>query len=42
LAATLPQARFALVPQAGHIPAIEQPATLATEITKFLAEVIHD
>ncbi len=42
LAATLPQARFALVPQAGHIPAIEQPATLVAQITQFLAEVIHE
>ncbi len=39
LAATLPHARFVLIPQAGHLPSIEQPAFLANAITSFLREL---
>lgn len=38
LAAALPQARFALVPGAGHIPSLEQPAKLTALIKEFLEE----
>lgn len=38
LAAALPNARFALIPQAGHIPSLEQPQALATAIQHFLQE----
>lgn len=42
LAAALPNAHFALVPQAGHLPAIEQPAAVATQIGQFLQEIVRD
>lgn len=35
-AETLPHGRFALIPHAGHIPSIEQPAVVAQLITDFL------
>ncbi|MCB0033481.1 MAG: 3-oxoadipate enol-lactonase [Anaerolineales bacterium] len=35
-AETLPNGRFALVPNAGHIPSIEQPAAVANLIDEFL------
>lgn len=38
LAETLPDARFELIAQAGHIPSLEQPAALATKINQFLSE----
>jgi len=41
LADALPNAHFALIQQAGHIPSIEQPAALATEIEQFLQEIKH-
>lgn len=36
LAAALPQARFALIPKAGHLPSLEQPQALAAAIQHFL------
>lgn len=39
LAATLPNGRFALIDQAGHLPSIEQPKAVATEIKRFLKEI---
>jgi 3-oxoadipate enol-lactonase len=39
LADQLPDARFILIPDAGHIPAIEQPAELAAHIHHFLREI---
>jgi len=39
LASALPQARFALIPKAGHLPSLEQPKALATVIQHFLAEI---
>ncbi|MEZ4737505.1 MAG: 3-oxoadipate enol-lactonase [Caldilineaceae bacterium] len=41
LADALPNARFALIPQAGHIPSIEQPQALTTAIQHFLEEIHH-
>ncbi len=41
LAAAIPNAHFALIRQAGHIPSIEQPAAVATQINTFL-EGIND
>lgn len=38
LAAIIPGARFELIPDAGHLPSIEQPAVLAATIGDFLAE----
>jgi 3-oxoadipate enol-lactonase len=38
LAKTLPQARFELIDQAGHVPSIEQPAAMAAKIKRFLQE----
>lgn len=40
-AAAIPDARFAVIEGAGHIPSIEQPRTLADLMTKFLNEVGH-
>lgn len=39
LAAAIPHARFALVDNAGHIPAIEQPAAVAHHIQSFWKEI---
>lgn len=39
LAETLPNARFELIEQAGHLPGIEQPAALAAKINRFLSEI---
>lgn len=39
LAAALPNAHFALIPQAGHLPSLEQPKALATAIQHFLMEI---
>lgn len=41
LTGALPNARFALISQAGHIPSIEQPQALATTIQHFLKEIHH-
>jgi 3-oxoadipate enol-lactonase len=41
LAAMMPNARFALIEQAGHLPSIEQPAALAGQLNHFLHEVTH-
>ena len=38
LAESLPNARFELIEQAGHIPSLEQPAVLAAKINQFLSE----
>lgn len=38
LAEMLPQARFELIEQAGHLPSIEQPEALAAKIHQFLQE----
>lgn len=38
LAERLPQARFELIKQAGHLPSIEQPEVLAAKIHQFLQE----
>ena len=38
LAAVLPNARVALLENAGHLPCIEQPAAMAREMTAFFAE----
>jgi 3-oxoadipate enol-lactonase len=38
LAETLPQARFELIDNAGHLPSIEQPAAMATKMKRFLQE----
>ena len=34
-AQSLPNARFALIPEAGHLPQIEQPARLLTLLLEF-------
>ena len=39
LAAALPNAHFALIPQAGHLPSLEQAKALATAIQHFLMEI---
>ena len=38
LAESLPNARFEVIEQAGHIPSLEQPAALAAKIDQFLRE----
>ena len=38
LAEALPNARFEVMEQAGHIPSLEQPAMLAAKIDQFLSE----
>lgn len=40
-AEAIPGARFEIVPQAGHIPSIEQPAVVATLLTEFFEEAGH-
>jgi 3-oxoadipate enol-lactonase len=40
LAAMIPDARFALITNAGHIPFIEQPAAVAAHIRSFLEAII--
>ncbi|MBP6770166.1 MAG: 3-oxoadipate enol-lactonase [Reyranella sp.] len=40
-AATIPGARFEIIPGAGHIPSIEQPEALAALMTSFFKEVGH-
>ena len=40
-AAAIPGARFEIIPSAGHIPSIEQPAALAALIIPFLKEAGH-
>lgn len=39
LAEELPNGRFALIDHAGHLPSIEQPATMAAVIDEFLGEI---
>ncbi len=39
LAETLPNARFVLIDNAAHLPCIEKPEEVVTEIAKFLGEV---
>jgi 3-oxoadipate enol-lactonase len=39
LAEALPNGRFALIAHAGHLPSIEQPATMAAIIDEFLQEI---
>jgi pimeloyl-ACP methyl ester carboxylesterase len=39
LAEGLPNGRFALIAHAGHLPSIEQPATMAAIIAEFLQEI---
>jgi pimeloyl-ACP methyl ester carboxylesterase len=41
LAATLRNARFDLIEQAGHLPCIEQPEAMAEKINRFLQEVLN-
>jgi pimeloyl-ACP methyl ester carboxylesterase len=38
LAELLPNGRFELIPEAAHLPSIEQPEVLATVIRQFLSE----
>jgi 3-oxoadipate enol-lactonase len=40
LAQTLPNARFELIDQAGHLPCIEQPEAMAAKIDQFLRELV--
>jgi pimeloyl-ACP methyl ester carboxylesterase len=40
LADALPNARFALIEQAGHLPSLEQPVVLATKINQFLTQFL--
>ena len=42
LAGSIRGARFELIENAGHVPAIEQPAALAHLIRNYFDEVIHD
>ena len=39
LAAALPNAHFALIPKAGHLPSLEQPQAVAVAIQHFLEEL---
>ena len=41
-ASRIPGARFEIIPGSGHIPSIDQPATLATVMSRFLHEVGHE
>lgn len=41
-AEAIPGARFEIIPDAGHIPSIEQPEQLAALMTNFLKEAGHD
>jgi pimeloyl-ACP methyl ester carboxylesterase len=38
---SFPDARFQLVPEAGHLPQIEQPAQVVQHIRRFAAETSH-
>jgi 3-oxoadipate enol-lactonase len=40
-AAAIPRSRFEIIPNAGHIPSIEQPAALAALMSNFLKEAGH-
>lgn len=40
LTAILPNARYHEIAGAGHLPMVEQPSVVATEITKFLKEIV--
>lgn len=40
-AEAIPGARFEIIPQAGHIPSIEQPAAVAALMTEFFEEAGH-
>lgn len=41
VAAALPDARFAVIEEAGHLPCIEQPAQMARQIAQFLQEIAY-
>lgn len=42
LAAALPNSRFALIEQAGHLPCIEQPVAMAAVIENFLQDIASE
>jgi len=41
LAATLRNARFELIEQAGHLPCVEQPEAMADKINQFFQELLN-
>jgi pimeloyl-ACP methyl ester carboxylesterase len=41
MAALIPGARLEIIPDAGHLPGVEQPAAVARLIADFLKETRH-